>query len=478
MLFNSLEFLIFFPIVVVLYFSLPLKWRMGMLLAASYYFYMAWRFDFVALLLLSTAVDFYMGIRIGDAPTLAARRRALGFSLFCNLTILFSFKYMGFLNESVRAVVTALGGTYPAPYLDIMLPLGISFYTFQSLGYTIDVYRGAIEPVRNFFRFALYITFFPQLVAGPIERASSLLPQFDVKHEFSEERAASGFRLMLLGFFKKVLIADNLALFVDKVYTDPTSFGGPALLLATYLFAFQIYCDFSGYCDIAVGCARVLGFTLMQNFDRPYASTSVSEFWRRWHISLSTWFRDYVYMPLGGNRVALLRWQVNVLIVFLVSGLWHGANWTYVVWGGLHGMFLILERFWQMLRHRLPALRHREGLAGSLQSVVGFLVTFNLVCLSWIFFRASSMTDAMYVLTHVTDFSNTQLPPFPVSYWAVVAASITVLEIVHYFQSHPEAWLLAGPYPVWVRWTTYSCAAWAVLVYGQFSARNFIYFVF
>ncbi len=342
MLFNSLQFLIFFPIVVSIFFLLPQKRRWILLLIASYYFYMCWKVEYIVLIIASTLIDYFVAKKMADLKEKVKRKKWLLISLLSNLGILFGFKYFNFVNANVQALFDNFNIFYGVPAFDVLLPVGISFYTFQTLSYTIDVYNGK-TPVQNHLGiFAVYVSFFPQLVAGPIERSRHLLPQFYVEHKFSYDRIKYGLQQMLWGFFKKVVIADRLAIVVDGVYNNLDDYSGISLLIATIFFAFQIYCDFSGYSDIAIGSARVMGFELIDNFKRPYFSKSISEFWRRWHISLSTWFRDYLYIPLGGNRVVKWRWYYNLFITFLVSGFWHGANWTFLVWGGLHGAYLII----------------------------------------------------------------------------------------------------------------------------------------
>ena len=340
MLFNSLEFLLFLPVVLVCYALTPRHLRWIPLLAASYYFYASWRLEYLTLILASTAVDYAAGLALGRVTNRASRRALVGLSLVANLGILLFFKYANFFAQTWSSMI---GAGADGSLHTFLLPVGISFYTFQTLSYTIDVYRGRIEPERHLGRFALYVAFFPQLVAGPIERAGRLLPQVTRMASPNTDQIVSGLRLALWGFFKKVVIADRLALVVDQVYGNPADQSGITWLIGTYFFAFQIYCDFSGYSDIAIGVARLLGFDLMKNFRVPYSASSLREFWGRWHISLSTWFRDYVYIGLGGNRVQLGRWIANILVTFLVSGLWHGANWTFVVWGGLHGAYLVIE---------------------------------------------------------------------------------------------------------------------------------------
>ncbi|MBN2311845.1 MAG: MBOAT family protein, partial [Candidatus Hydrogenedentes bacterium] len=361
MLFNSYQFLIFFPVVACLHFMLPHRWRWLLLLLASYAFYMAWVPSYIILILVSTLVDYVAAILISRTEVKAKRTAFLMLSLFTNFGLLFTFKYFNFFNESLRVLFDYFGIAYSIPASHFLLPVGISFYTFQTLSYTIEVYRGRQECERRFGIFALYVAFFPQLVAGPIERPQNLLKQFFVRQRFDPARATSGLQLLLWGMFKKVVIADRLALVVDQVYNgDAYSYHGASLYVATFFFAFQIYCDFSGYSDIAIGTARLLGFDLMKNFDRPYSARSIGEFWQRWHISLSTWFRDYVYIPLGGSRVAVPRWYLNLAITFTVSGLWHGANWTFVIWGALHAVYYIAS---VVFKSRYDALAVRSGLA-------------------------------------------------------------------------------------------------------------------
>ncbi|MEO5585122.1 MAG: MBOAT family O-acyltransferase, partial [Flavobacteriales bacterium] len=340
MLFNSTEFLVFFPVVVGLFFALPHKWRWLLLLVASCVFYMAFVPVYILILGFTIAVDYFAGILIEQARG-STRKRWLVISIFANVGVLAIFKYYAFLTGNLEAFLASVGVVRHFPDLGILLPIGLSFHTFQSLSYTIEVYRGHVPAERRFGIFALYVMFFPQLVAGPIERPQSLLPQFHARRPFNMDDLTWGLVKMAYGFFKKVVVADRLALFVDPVYADLGSRNSFTILVATVFFAIQIYCDFSGYSDIAIGAARVMGFRLMENFRRPYLAASVSEFWSRWHISLSSWFRDYLYIPLGGNRVLKWRWYYNLMITFLVSGLWHGANWTYVIWGALHGSYLV-----------------------------------------------------------------------------------------------------------------------------------------
>jgi alginate O-acetyltransferase complex protein AlgI len=350
MLFNSIHFLIFFPVVTLVYFLLRgQNLRLLFMLAASYYFYMSWKWEYGILLFLTTFVDYVLGWLMASAQSKAVKRLLLVLSLCSNLSVLFLFKYYNFFRDAFNIVLEAahIPGLPPFKFIlpsGIFLPVGISFYTFQSLSYTIDVYRGQTPAERNFIVFALYVSFFPQLVAGPIERSTHLLPQFRKPYNFDYRRTIEGLRLMLWGFFMKLCIADGVAGYVQSVYGHVHDYTGYPLLLATYLFAFQILCDFSAYSAIAIGSAKILGFDLMENFRRPYFAQSIEDFWRRWHISLSTWFKDYLYIPLGGSRVSTSRWCFNIMLVFLLSGLWHGAAWTFIAWGALHGVYMIAGR--------------------------------------------------------------------------------------------------------------------------------------
>ena len=409
MLFNSFTFLVFFVLVTVGYFLLPHRFRWILLLIASYIFYMAWQPELIVLIVLITFTNYALSLRIYRAKKKRLKKRFLLISIGINFGLLFIFKYLVFMNESLRFLTTLLGGfflepeaaanLYPIGTLDIVLPMGISFYTFQAAAYTIDVYRGTIKPEKHYGIFSLFITFFPQLVAGPIERSENLLPQFYEKHSFSYERLLSGCKIMLLGFFKKIVIADRIAIGVNTIFNSPHSYSGLYFVVAAVLFTFQIYCDFSGYSDIAVGAARVLGFDLMENFKRPYLSKSIKEFWRRWHISLSTWFMDYVYIPLGGNRRGKAIQCRNIFITFLVSGLWHGSNWTYVLWGGMHGVYqvvgILTGNFRKKIKHKLHLDQNIVG------SVLAVAITFGLVCFALIFFRANTVEDAFYISRHL-----------------------------------------------------------------------------
>lgn len=407
MLFNSFDFLIFFPAAVLCYYLIPARFRYLWLLVCSYYFYMSWNAHYALLLALSTLITYLGGIlmeRAGENLSLKRFHLVLGFTV--NLLILFLFKYIVFALGLIEQALSPFPISFRAPKWDILLPVGISFYTFQALSYMADVYKGCIKAERNPLRYALFVSFFPQLVAGPIERSGTLLKQFqdvctsDAAYPpFNYERARNGLFFMLLGYFEKMVIAGRAGLLVDTVYNDCVSYNGFALILATLFFAIQIYCDFGGYSHIAIGAAKILGFELMDNFRQPYFAVSIQDFWHRWHISLSTWFRDYLYIPLGGNRGSRLNKYKNLMITFLASGLWHGAGMHFVLWGFLHGFYQIAGEFTMPVRKKWKKLcRLSEKSTASLMFSRCF--TFFLVCVAWIFFRANSVKDGMYILLH------------------------------------------------------------------------------
>ena len=398
MTFNSGEFLIFFPITLLLYFLLPNKLSRYSLLFMSCIFYLAWDVSLIWLIFFTTAVSFVSSHIIERTEKSFLKRLCIVVTLLACLGVLFFFKYYNFLAGTLGFAIKEFGGGTYDLTLDLVLPVGISFYTFQTLSYVIDVYRGEEKAEQNFATFALYVTFFPQLVAGPIERPGNLLPQLREKNKFSAENARIGLSKMAVGFFKKIVVADILAEFVNAVYNDAANATGPALIVATVFFGFQIYCDFSGYTDIAIGCARVMGIRLMKNFDRPYKALSIKEFWARWHISLSSWFRDYLYFPLGGSRCSKPRHMFNLFMVFFVSGLWHGANWTFVIWGLLHAFYRIVgeltakprKALYAKMRINTNALWFRAGQK---------ITTFVLVCFAWVFFRANNLSDVGTLLS-------------------------------------------------------------------------------
>ena len=395
MAFQTFGYFVFLAVMTAGYFVLPVRMRWALLLAGSYFFYMCWNASYALLMLLSTGVTYLCGLALGRAKTTAARKGCVATSLTINLSILFFFKYYGLLSGTLNSLP---GDFVRLPQINVLLPVGISFYIFQALGYTIDVYRGEIAPVRHFGKYALFVSFFPQLVAGPIERSVNLIKQFDEVHRPDFESMRTGAVLVLAGLVKKLVVADRLAVLVDLVYSDVQRFGAPAVIVATVCFAFQIYCDFSGYSDLAIGSAQILGFRLMKNFNRPYFSRSIGEFWRRWHISLSSWFRDYLYFPLGGSRVCAVRWAFNILVVFLVSGLWHGAAWTFAAWGLINGLYQVVGRFTRSGRDRLWKCVGVDP-DGRLRSAVSLVCTFALTVFAWLFFRADSFEQLGLLLT-------------------------------------------------------------------------------
>jgi D-alanyl-lipoteichoic acid acyltransferase DltB (MBOAT superfamily) len=495
MLFNSLEFLVFLPIVALVFFRLRHAKRWAWLLAASYFFYMWWKPAYAVLIFGSTVVDYFVALQMGATENPRLKKALLGLSLAVNLGLLFTFKYLGFFNDALTEGLAMAGIAWDAPELGLLLPVGISFYTFQTLSYTIDVYRGRLEPRRHFGTFALFVSFFPQLVAGPIERASRLIPQLEAEVRPDLQRFVEGGKRILWGLFKKVVVADRLAIYVDAVYADPGAHDGLTLILATYFFAFQIYADFSGYSDIAIGAARILGYDLMENFQRPYFARNISDFWRRWHISLSTWFRDYVYIPLGGNRVGALRWHVNLMIVFVVSGLWHGANWTFIVWGGLHGAYLITAILTANLRERIAG---GLGIASRprLHRAWEVCITFHLALVAWVFFRADSVGDAFAIFEGSLNGLGPHLSALfagdvSTLHRALVmdvgvsaldfALSLAALACLHLHDWCREDWDIAsrlGSHARLIRVLFYDLVFFAILLFGVFGAQQFIYFQF
>lgn len=477
MLFNSFEFLVFFPVVTTLYFALPGRARPAMLLVASCWFYMAFIPAYILILATTILIDYWVGILLGKVEGDRLRRGVLCASLVANVGVLAVFKYYNFLGENIRQLAALIGTHWAVPVLGIALPVGLSFHTFQAMSYTIEVYRRRQEPERSPLIFALYVMFYPQLVAGPIERPQNLLHQFHEVHQFDGQKAVEGLEMMLWGMFKKVVVADRLAVIVNSVYDSPHQSPGQLLVIATYAFSLQIYCDFSGYSDIALGAARVMGIDLMRNFRTPYFSASISEFWSRWHISLSQWFRDYLYIPLGGNRVSRVRWRANLLIVFLVSGLWHGANWTYVIWGALHGTYLIVgtfigpwkESIWESLGiQKYPRIRR----------VLEIFVTFNLVTFAWIFFRAQSLDTALYIIRHLTDWHGSLLQGLNPFNLIAVLAAIPILLMIENPKAATNPLDSFRARPTWLRWGVRYAVLFVILHLGEFTSTQFIYFQF
>lgn len=476
MLFNSFEFLLFFPVVTLLYFLLPQKWRWLHLLLASCVFYMALIPVYILILIFTIIIDYFAGIIIEKSEG-KKRKLFLTASIIANVGVLAIFKYYNFFIDNVNELLNLAGAGSTVPYLDIILPVGLSFHTFQAMSYTIEIYRGNQVAERHFGIYALYVMFYPQLVAGPIERPQNLLHQFREHHSFDIGRIYEGLRLMLWGLFKKVVIADRLSLYVNAVYGDVEAHSGANLALATVFFAIQIYCDFSGYSDMALGSARVMGFKLMTNFNRPYFAKNIQEFWKRWHISLSTWFRDYVYISLGGNRVGKLKVYFNVAIVFLLSGFWHGANWTFVVWGAIHA-FLIVT--YMLYKEYISKDKSHGGTIVKIMSV-GF--TFFLVCIGWVFFRAQSVGEAMTILMKISEFNpkdfeivvSGQDLMFGVTATIISFIMIALLLVNDYWQDTRQQLLHKKP----VADVLYNgFVLFLVITFGVFQKTSFIYFQF
>ncbi len=485
MLFNSLHFLIFFLAVAVIYYILPHKARWVMLLAASYYFYMCWKPELIILIVFSTLVNYTAALMIDRG----AGKKALIPALITDIGLLFIFKYLMFVSESFRWLYTLLGHEYPIGEFSIVLPMGISFYTFQGMGYLIDVYRKEYAAEKNFFKFSLFITFFPQLVAGPIERADRLMKQLFEKHGFDTDNISMGLKYMLIGFFKKVVIADRAAVLVDTVFNSPQDFNGIAFVIAAVFFAFQIYGDFSGYSDIAKGCAKVLGIDLMQNFNRPYFASSVRDFWKRWHISLSTWFKDYLYIPLGGSRCSKLRRDFNLLTTFCVSGLWHGANWTFLLWGFLHGIYQVIENTLFRFKKFEETTARRLLLAATLP--FRWIITIVLVILTWIPFRANSISDCFYIFRNLTTgfdriydmqfmyetLNSLGLGVFEIMIVAAAIAFLMFFELISF--AFEDINVMMNKLPFVFRFAFYYVVAGVILACGVFSGLGeFIYFQF
>ena len=497
MLFNSRDFLVFFPVVVLLYFIIPKKLRHIWLLAASYYFYMSWNAKYAVLIAMSTLITWVCGIfieRLEGEKKSGKKKCVLALAFISNLGILFFFKYFDFLLQIVNMVLRPLNMEMIDNPFDIILPVGISFYTFQALGYTVDVYRGKISAEKNILNYALFVSFFPQLVAGPIERSESLLNQIRRQSEINVwdyERVVKGLIMMLWGLFIKMVIADRIAVVVDTVFDSPYRYGASGLIAAAAAFSMQIYCDFSAYSIIAIGAAKVLGFSLMENFNVPYFARSIADFWHRWHISLSTWFRDYLYIPLGGSRCSRIKKYRNIMITFLVSGLWHGAGWTFVIWGGLHGLYQIVGDMTRGIRNRINDVLHINTNVFSYKfgQVVG---TYILTTFAWIFFRADTLQDAIYyifrIFRHIDPWAlfdeslyTLGLDRFESNVLIVALLVLLAVDLLKYFRNINLSDFLMAQNLVF-RWIVIIGLIAAVLTYGmygtEFDSAQFIYFEF
>ena len=492
MLFNTFEFFVFFPIVTLLYYILPFKSRWLWLLMASCYFYMAFVPIYIAILGGTIVIDYFAGIYI-EKHIGAKRKWLLIISLISNITVLFVFKYYNFFIDNINGLFNLNSADSSLPYLSILLPIGLSFHTFQAMSYTIEVYRGTQKAEKHFGIYALYVMFYPQLVAGPIERPQNILHQFHEHKKFNYQNLSSGLKLMAWGLFKKVVIADRLASLVNEVYSNPTNYTSLPLIITTFFFTIQIYCDFSGYSDIAIGAAKTMGFDLMKNFNRPYAAQTISDFWNRWHISLSSWFKDYLYIPLGGNRVKIPRLYFNLMIVFIISGFWHGANWTFIIWGTIHGFYLIVALLTKEFREKI-SIKLGFNKWPRVLNLANIFITFILVSFAWIFFRATTIHDALYIaknaimgLPHdlLSVLKNDNLQRLNLLYlgndmisFTLLIVPILILQVIQFLQHKLKRGNILASQPVLIRMTGYSVLILSIILFGKFGSLNFIYFQF
>lgn len=483
MLFNSIEYLFFFPAVVILYFSIPDKWRWVPLLIASYFFYMCWKMEYVVLIMFTTLVDYFLGLKLAQQIRKKRKKIYLTLSIIVNLGMLAGFKYLNFFSESLNDILGLFNTGISTPVFNILLPVGISFYIFQSLSYTIDIYRGIATAEKHLGKFALYVSFFPQLVAGPIERSTSLLPQINKPRDFNEQRLVSGLKLMLWGFFKKLVIADRLGMFVDYVYNNPQQNAGVPIFLATVLFAFQIYGDFSGYTDIARGSARVLGYDLMINFNRPFIAKSLRDFWNRWHISLTTWFRDYLLYSLPyikNNKIIYALLYLNIFLTFQIMGLWHGATWTFVLFGTFNGIMLVLEIRTQKIRNRVFEV---TGINKNtrLRDIITTFSTFSITVFSLYFFRANTVSDSFLLIKNTFDFSTLKesfyfmLKDNELIFGILMVILLLIAEHMH---AKYNLVLKLAAKPTVIKWSVYLGFSFFVILFGVLNAQKFIYFQF
>ncbi len=478
MLFNSLHFAIFLPIVFILYWKIPSKYRWILLLVSSYYFYMSWNVKYVILILFTTIISYTCALLLERTNDKKMKKVYLSLTLVVSLGILFIFKYFNFFSSIICQMLSSMSIPIHPMTLNLLLPVGISFYTFQTLSYVIDVYKGKVKAEHHFGVYATFISFFPQLVAGPIERTSNLLPQIKGEHSFQYEKASYGIKLMAWGFFKKMVIADTLAIYVDRIYGDLSQYKGFPLVVAILFFTLQIYCDFSGYSDIAIGTAKLFDIDLMENFKSPYFSASIKEFWNRWHISLSTWFGDYVYIPLGGNRCSKIRHYFNLLVTFLVSGLWHGANITFIVWGGIHGLIRTGEEI----------LGNKDKKAVGFKRIIKIVAVFLFCDIAWVFFRATSLQDAFYVLRNALigihnpiaylaeGLKILEMDRFTILYLGLM---IILLGIYDWLAVRCDVITMISKKNRYIRWGIYISLLVIVILFSQKGeAAEFVYFQF
>lgn len=472
MLYNTIEYFGFFCIVLGIYYLIPKKIQWVYLLLVSYIFYYTFDVKYTFLLFASTIVTYASAIWIAKSKTLFSKKFSAIVCVVINLCILSFFKYSQWIVKSIFNIQTAS--------LNFVIPVGISFYTFKSISYIVDVYRGRIDVQRNFGKYALFVSFFPQIVSGPIERSYNFFPQLNKGYLFDYEKVKKGFFLFLCGMVKKIVIADRLTVLVEQVFNNVYDYNAPAYIIAILFFTFQIYFDFSGYSDMAIGCTEMLGMNSIRNFNRPYFAASIGEFWRRWHISLSTWFRDYLYIPLGGNRISEIRWAFNILVVFLLSGLWHGASWNFVIWGGLHAIYQIIGKFSQRLRYRLPLNRNSK-----LVKVISVTITFILVAYAWMYFRANTIGDALHITKSLIcygdlefDILNLGMPKQELIFAFLCLISYFILE---WIQSKAALWELLQKQKLPIRWIAYLMIMFICIMFGKYgdlSTASFVYFQF
>lgn len=502
MLFNSLQYLIFFPVVVLFYFAIPYNKRWILLLLSSLYFYMCWKPEYVIILIISILINYYAAIQMSKHKTVRKRKYYLFLSLVTNIGFLFMFKYYNFLGGSINEFLNSYNIMYNIPSFKLLLPVGISFYTFQTMGYSIDVFKNKTKPEEHLGIFAVYVSFFPQLISGPIERSGSLLPQFRKNFDPEYYSITDGLKLMLWGFFKKIVIADRLAVIVNNVFDNVHGHDSLSLMITTFIFAIQIYCDFSGYSDIAIGSAQVMGYKLMNNFKRPYHSENIAEFWRRWHISLTTWFRDYVFLPLSysvsrklpsekysGIKTEYIIYSYSTILTFLLSGIWHGANWTFFLWGSLHGFYLIFGKLTRKYRKKISFFIFKNNYS-TLRKYSNIFITFTLVCFAWIFFRANNLSDSIFIIKTILTgsgfhfsfvyYKETILSLGLEMYELVIAIiSLIILETFSILQGRYSIRIALRNKPVALRWSIYFSLLTIVLLWGYSSSQaEFIYFQF
>tara|TARA_B110000285_G_C15079000_1_gene592372 strand:- start:132 stop:1529 length:1398 start_codon:yes stop_codon:yes gene_type:complete len=465
MLFNSFDFIVFLPIVLLLFFAFQQKFRVAVLLVASYYFYMSWNPIYILLIVASTITDYSAGRALSKTSKQQSRNLILAISIIVNLGLLFFFKYTDFLLENINATVEiATNKEAPFTLLELIIPVGISFYTFQTISYTIDVYNRKVEAEKNLSQFALYVSFFPQLVAGPIERYSALAPQFKSVFKLTKTNLSNGFRLMLYGLFMKMVVADNIGIVVDETYNNIGDTNSLNLMLSAVLYSFQIYCDFHGYSTIAIGVARLFDVQLSANFKAPYLAHSLTTFWRKWHITLTTWFRDYIYYPLGGNRVSKAKWFVAVTLVFIVSGIWHGAQWTFIIWGALHGIITVLEK--------LLSLDRKSN--NNVINLLKGMITFVMVTLLWVFFRSPDLESAAAFFEGILVNTNNAFVLPDVETWILVGLFFVFDAVTR--KSDFAQWI--NNKSLVLRWSVYFVLAFLILSRSGTDVQPFIYFQF